>query len=85
MMFNTHVRGTRRKRERESGKESGRKRGAERAGAEESEEGRIGALDTGFAWSVRLVGKTTSRGRSSTNVLPVLSVCIVRPCGCVGT
>lgn len=85
-MFNTHVRGTRRKRkrERESGKENRRERGAERAGAEESEEGRIGALDTGFAWSVRLVGKTTSRGRSSTNVLPVLSV-YVRPRGCVGT
>lgn len=84
MMFNTYIRETKRKRERESGKESGRERGAERARGEESEEGRIGALDTGFAWSVRLVGKTTSRGRSSTNILSVLSV-YVRPCGCIGT
>lgn len=36
--------------------------------------------DTGFAWSVRLVGKTTGRGRLQHLTLLYVYVCIVRMC-----
>lgn len=59
-MFNAYIQEMERKRKRE-----GRVGKSERREEKSEKEGLDRALDTGFAWSLRLVGKTTSRGRSS--------------------